>query len=94
MIFRSTAWSPALRKRWPTGPLGAPPVCPRQDAGSDPDAAAGCRGAALALSDVRARLHEQGAEVVGNSSAELAAYVATEIPKWASLARQAGVKPE
>jgi tripartite-type tricarboxylate transporter receptor subunit TctC len=50
--------------------------------------------AALALSDVRDRLHEQGAEVVGNSSAELAAYVATEIPKWASLARQAGVKPE
>ena len=34
--------------------------------------------AALALPDVRDRLHEQGAEVVGNSSAELAAYVATE----------------
>jgi tripartite-type tricarboxylate transporter receptor subunit TctC len=49
---------------------------------------------ALALPDVRDRLHEQGAEVVGNSSAELAAYVATEIPKWAALARQAGVKPE
>ena len=27
-------------------------------------------------------------------SAELAAYVAAEIPKWAALARQAGVKPE
>ena len=50
--------------------------------------------AALALPEVRDRLHEQGAEVVGNSSAELAAYVATEIPKWAALARQAGVKPE
>jgi tripartite-type tricarboxylate transporter receptor subunit TctC len=50
--------------------------------------------AALAMQDVRDRLHEQGAEVVGNSSAELAAYVATEIPKWATLARQAGVKPE
>jgi tripartite-type tricarboxylate transporter receptor subunit TctC len=50
--------------------------------------------AALALQDVRDRLHEQGAEVVGNSSAELAAYVATEIPKWTTLARQAGVKPE
>jgi tripartite-type tricarboxylate transporter receptor subunit TctC len=50
--------------------------------------------AALALQDVRDRLHEQGAEVVGNSSAELAAYVAAEIPKWAALARQAGVKPE
>jgi len=50
--------------------------------------------AALALPDLRERLREQGAEVVGNSSAELAAYVAAEIPKWAALARQAGVKPE
>jgi len=46
------------------------------------------------LPDVRDRLRDQGAETVGNSSAELAAYVATEIPKWAVLARQAGVKPE
>ena len=50
--------------------------------------------AALALPDVRDKLREQGAEVVGNSPAELAAYVAAEIPKWAALARQAGVKPE
>jgi len=50
--------------------------------------------AALALPDLRDRLREQGAEVVGNSSAELGAYVAAEIPKWAALARQAGVKPE
>jgi tripartite-type tricarboxylate transporter receptor subunit TctC len=35
--------------------------------------------AALALPDVRDRLREQGAEVVGNSSAELAAYVTAEI---------------
>ena len=49
---------------------------------------------ALALPGVQDKLREQGAEVVGNSSAELAAYVATEIPKWAALARQAGVKPE
>jgi tripartite-type tricarboxylate transporter receptor subunit TctC len=50
--------------------------------------------AALALPDVRDRLREQGAEVVGNSPAELAAHVAAEIPKWAALARQAGVRPE
>ncbi len=50
--------------------------------------------AALASLDVRERLRAQGAEVVGNSPAELAAYVAAEIPKWAALARQAGVKPE
>ncbi|HKF07971.1 MAG TPA: tripartite tricarboxylate transporter substrate binding protein [Xanthobacteraceae bacterium] len=48
--------------------------------------------AVLALPEVRDRLREQGAEVVGNSAAELAAYVAAEIPKWAALARQAGVK--
>jgi tripartite-type tricarboxylate transporter receptor subunit TctC len=50
--------------------------------------------AALALPNVRDRLREQGAEVIGSSAAELAADVATEIPKWAALARQAGVKPE
>jgi tripartite-type tricarboxylate transporter receptor subunit TctC len=49
---------------------------------------------ALRLPDVRDRLREQGAEVVGNSPAELAAYVAAEIPKWSALARQAGVKPD
>jgi tripartite-type tricarboxylate transporter receptor subunit TctC len=50
--------------------------------------------AALGLPEVRDKLREQGAEVVGNSPAELAAYVAVEIPKWTALARQAGVKPE
>jgi tripartite-type tricarboxylate transporter receptor subunit TctC len=50
--------------------------------------------AVLALPEVRDRLREQGAEVVGNSSTELAAYVAAEIPKWAALAREAGVKLE
>ena len=50
--------------------------------------------AALGLPEVRDKLSEQGAEVVGNSPAELAAYVAAEIPKWTALARQAGVKPE
>jgi tripartite-type tricarboxylate transporter receptor subunit TctC len=48
--------------------------------------------AALALPEVRDKLHGQGAEAVGNSPAELAAYVTAEIPKWAALARQAGVK--
>ena len=50
--------------------------------------------AALKLPEVRDKLSEQGAEVVGNSPADLAAYVAAEIPKWTALARQAGVKPE
>jgi tripartite-type tricarboxylate transporter receptor subunit TctC len=46
------------------------------------------------LPEVHERLREQGAEVVGGHPAELAAYVAAEIPKWAALARQAGVKPQ
>jgi tripartite-type tricarboxylate transporter receptor subunit TctC len=50
--------------------------------------------AALTLPEVRDRLREAGAEVVGNSPAELAAYVAAEIPKWTALAREAGVKAE
>jgi tripartite-type tricarboxylate transporter receptor subunit TctC len=50
--------------------------------------------AALALPEVRDKLREQGAEVVGGSSAELAAYVTAEIPRWAVLARQAGVTPQ
>jgi len=50
--------------------------------------------AALALPEVRDQLREQGAEVVGGSPAELAAYVAAEVPKWAALARQAGVQPQ
>jgi tripartite-type tricarboxylate transporter receptor subunit TctC len=49
--------------------------------------------AALASPEVRDQLREQGAEVIGSSPAELATYVAAEIPKWAALARQAGVKP-
>ena len=54
----------------------------------------GATVAALASPEVRDKLREQGAEVVGNSPAQLGAYVAAEIPKWAALARQAGLKPE
>jgi len=50
--------------------------------------------AALALPEVHDQLREQGAEVVGNSPAELSAYVTAEIPKWAALAHQAGVQPQ
>src|SRR5262249_778047 len=50
--------------------------------------------AALALPDVRDKLREQGADVIGSSPAELAAEVAGEIAKGAALARQAGVTPQ
>jgi tripartite-type tricarboxylate transporter receptor subunit TctC len=49
--------------------------------------------AALAVPEFRDQLREQGAEVVGSSPAELATYIAAEIPKWAALARRAGLKP-
>jgi tripartite-type tricarboxylate transporter receptor subunit TctC len=49
---------------------------------------------ALTLPGVHDQLREQGAEVVGSSPADLAAYVAAEIPKWAALAHQAGVQPQ
>ena len=48
--------------------------------------------AVLALPEVRDKLRDQGAEVVGNSRGELAAYVSAEIPKWAALAHQASVR--
>jgi tripartite-type tricarboxylate transporter receptor subunit TctC len=41
---------------------------------------------ALASPEVHDRLRKQGAEVVAGSPADLAAYVAAEIPKWAALA--------
>jgi len=50
--------------------------------------------AALARPEIREQLYAQGADVVGGTPAELAAYVAAEIPKWAKLARQADVKPD
>ena len=50
--------------------------------------------ATVAAPEVHDQLRKQGAEVVAGSPADLAAYVAAEIPKWAALARQAGVKPQ
>ncbi len=44
--------------------------------------------------DMKAKLAEQGAEVVASSPAELAAYVDREMAKWSAIAREAGVRPE
>ena len=48
----------------------------------------------LATSDVRERLINDGAEVIGNSPEEFAAYMASEMTKWAKVARDAGIKAE
>lgn len=46
---------------------------------------------ALKLPDVRQRFAEQGAEVVGNSPAEMARFVRDEASRWQKVIRDAGV---
>jgi len=46
----------------------------------------------LALPDVRRRLEELGLDVVGNSPAEFAAPIRSEIPQWAKVIKDAGIK--
>jgi tripartite-type tricarboxylate transporter receptor subunit TctC len=48
----------------------------------------------LAQPDVKERLAALGAEPVGNSPAEFAAFIRAEIGKWARIVKQAGLKPE
>ena len=49
---------------------------------------------ALAQTDIRAKLAELGLEIVGNSPDEFAAIIRSEIPKWATLIKASGIKPE
>ncbi len=49
---------------------------------------------ALQSSDVKAKLADQGAIAVGNAPEEFAAYLKSEIAKWGSVVRQAGVRPQ
>ena len=46
----------------------------------------------LKLPDVAERIASQGGDVVGNSPAEFAAFIAAESAKYAKIIRQAGVK--
>lgn len=48
--------------------------------------------AALHSPDVKAKLAEQGAITVGNSPDQFAAYLKSEIEKWADVVRAAGLK--
>jgi tripartite-type tricarboxylate transporter receptor subunit TctC len=43
---------------------------------------------------VRAQLIEQGAEAVGGTPEDLGRVIAAELPKWAKLAREAGIKAD
>ena len=49
---------------------------------------------ALALPDLRAKLGELGLEGVGNSPDEFAAAIRSELPQWAKVIKEAGIKPD
>ncbi len=44
----------------------------------------------LQMPDVRERLSSQGAEIIGGTPREFAAYIQSEIPKWAKVIRDSG----
>jgi len=46
----------------------------------------------LAMPDIRKKLNDIGAEVLGGTPAEFAATIEREIPQWARVIRQAGIK--
>ena len=49
---------------------------------------------ALALPDLRAKLADLGMEGIGNSPDELAAVIKSQIPKWAKVIKESGIKPD
>ncbi|MEK6244346.1 MAG: tripartite tricarboxylate transporter substrate binding protein [Pseudomonadota bacterium] len=46
----------------------------------------------LAVPELRKRLEELGLDVIGNSPAEFAALIKAEIPQWAKVIKEAGIK--
>ncbi len=46
----------------------------------------------MALPDVKKKLNDIGADVIGGTPAELAAAIEREIPQWAKVIKQAGIK--
>jgi tripartite-type tricarboxylate transporter receptor subunit TctC len=49
---------------------------------------------ALQQRDVREKLSTDGAEAVGNTPEQFAAYIKSETDKWAKVVKAAGIKPE
>jgi tripartite-type tricarboxylate transporter receptor subunit TctC len=49
---------------------------------------------ALAAADVRKRLIDLGAEPLGSTPSEFAAYVRSEFQRWGQLARETGIRVE
>ncbi|MEO7727434.1 MAG: tripartite tricarboxylate transporter substrate binding protein [Burkholderiales bacterium] len=48
----------------------------------------------MALPAIRQRFQREGAETVGSTPAEFAAFVQSEVARWTEVARKAGLKPE
>jgi tripartite-type tricarboxylate transporter receptor subunit TctC len=48
----------------------------------------------IGLQETRAKIAEQGADIVTNTPDQFAAYIKAETAKWAKLIREVGVKPE
>jgi len=49
---------------------------------------------ALAQADVRAKFADLGLETIGNSPDEFAAAIKSEIPQWAKVIKESGMKPD
>jgi len=49
---------------------------------------------AINMSDVRKRFIDLGADPIGSTPDELAAYIRSELVKWGKVIRSAGIKPE
>jgi tripartite-type tricarboxylate transporter receptor subunit TctC len=49
---------------------------------------------ALQIAELRERLRQDGAEAVGNSTAEFTAIVRSDLERWRKQVREAGIKPE
>ena len=50
--------------------------------------------AVLAMPDVRKRFEDNGLDVIGSTAAEFANVIKTEIPYWAKIIKEAGIKTE
>ena len=68
------------------GPAGLPPEVVKTAA----DAVA----AIMARPDIKARLANTGTEPFYASSAEFAAFIAADVPRWAAAAKEAGIEPQ
>ena len=49
---------------------------------------------ALALPDLRVKLADLGQEAIGNSPDEFAAVIKSDIPRWAKVIKDSGIKPD